>query len=60
MKVGPQRHEQRREVLDQQRDADREPVNRQEVEPLAQGEPGDAEHARYGTSRRVSRRRDGA
>ena len=37
----PERDDQRRDVLDQERDPDREPVNREEVEPLHQGEAAD-------------------
>ncbi len=40
----PERDEERPEVLDQQRDPDREPVDREEVEPLHEGEAADAEH----------------
>ena len=39
----PERDE-RGEVLDQQRDPDREPVDREEVEPLHEREPADPEH----------------
>jgi hypothetical protein len=39
----PQRHEERREVLEEERDPDREPVDRDEVEPLHEREPADAE-----------------
>jgi hypothetical protein len=39
----PQRDEERSEVLDQQRDPDCQPVDRQEVEPLDEREPRDAE-----------------
>jgi hypothetical protein len=39
----PQRDEQRREVLDQQCDADREPVDREEIEPLHEREACEAE-----------------
>ena len=39
----PERDEQRAEVLDQQRDPDREPVDREEVEPLHEREPADPE-----------------
>ncbi len=39
----PERDEQRRQVLDQQRDPDREPVDCKEVEPLHEGQSGDAE-----------------
>ena len=39
----PERDEQRREVLDQQRDAHRQPVDREEIEPLHERDAGDAE-----------------
>ena len=39
----PERDEQRREVLDQQRDPDREAVDRQEVEPLHERQTDEAE-----------------
>ena len=41
--AGPQRDEQRSQVLDQQRDPDGEPVDREEVEPLHEREPADPE-----------------
>ena len=40
--AGPERDEQRRDVLDQECDPDREPVDREEVEPLDEGEAADA------------------
>jgi hypothetical protein len=40
---GEERDEQRAEVLDQQRDADLQPVDRQEVEELDERDPEDAE-----------------
>ena len=40
----PKRDEERGEVLDEQRDPDREPVDRQEVEPLHEREPAHPEH----------------
>ena len=41
---GPEGDEQRRQVLDQQRDPDRQAVNGEEVEPLHEGKTGDPEH----------------
>ena len=38
------RHEQGPEVLNEQRDADREPVDREEVEELNERDSADAEH----------------
>ena len=43
---GEERDEQRAEVLDQQRDADVEPVDREEVEELHERDAEDAEHGR--------------
>ena len=39
----PERDQDRREVLDEQRDSDLKPVDREEVEPLDEREPEDAE-----------------
>ena len=50
----PERDEERREVLDQERDADREPVDREEVEPLHEREPADPEDARGTAARGAS------
>ena len=51
---GEERDEQRAEVLDQQRDADLEPVDREEVEELDERDAEDAEH------REVERARAGS
>ena len=39
----PEGDEERREILDEERDPDREPVDREEVEPLHEREPADPE-----------------
>jgi ribonuclease E len=44
----PERDEERGQVLDQQRDPDLEPVDRQEVEPLDEREPADPEDGEEG------------
>ena len=46
----PERDKERGEVLDEQRDPDREPVDREEVEPLHEREPADPEQSRNGSS----------
>ena len=51
----PERDEQRAEVLDQERDPDGEPVDREEVEPLHEREPADPEERR-GTAARARAR----
>ena len=47
----PDRDEQRPEVLDEQRDPDREPVDREEVEELHERDAADAEDARAAAAR---------
>ena len=44
----PERDEERREVLEEERDPDRQPVDRDEVEPLHEREPADAEQDEQG------------
>ena len=47
-KPRPEGDEQRRQVFDQERDSDLEPVDREEVEPLDEGKPADPEQRKAG------------
>ena len=56
----PERDEHRRGELEQEPDADRQPVNRNEIEPLHEREAADAVEDEERTSLRDMRRRSGA